>query len=111
MSYNYFLPLRVNKSNLALACHTINVVASLNTSSNESWGVSFGTSLHVRSDSSMVIHYHVSFADDLLVHLKHHLQGNEQVGSSTYYTNIKLMFLSMFAICWVEREGFMLYWS
>ena len=77
MTYNYSLPLRVNKSNLALACNTINAVASLDTSSNESQGVSFGTSLHIKRGPSMVIYFQVTSADDLLVHLKHHLQGNE----------------------------------
>ena len=77
MTYNYSLPLWVNKSNLALACNSTNTVASLNTSSNESQGVSFIASLHVKRGPSMVIFYHVTSADDLLVHLKHHLQGNE----------------------------------
>ena len=94
MSYNYSLPLRVNKSNLASACNTTNTVASLNTSSNKSQGVSFGTSLHVNRGPSMVTFYHVASADDLLVHLKHHLQGNERVFSSTNDTNIQLRFLS-----------------
>ena len=76
MTYNYSLPLRVNKSDLALACNTTNAVASLNTSSNEAQGVSFIISLHVKRGSSMVIYLHVTSADDLLVHLKHHLQGN-----------------------------------
>ena len=94
MIYNHCLPLRVNKSNLALACNTTNTVASLNTSSNESLGVSFGTFLHVRRGPSMVIYFHVTSADDLLVHLKHHLQNNEHVLSRKNDANIELMFPS-----------------
>ena len=45
MIHNYCLTLKVNKCYLALACNTINSVASLDTSSNESWGVSYGIPL------------------------------------------------------------------
>ena len=94
MTYNYSLPLRVNKSNLALVCNTTNAIDSLNTSSNEAQGVSFITSLHIKRGPSMVIYFHVTSANDLLDDLKHHLQSNERVFSRTNDTNIQLRFLS-----------------
>ena len=72
--YHSFLPLKVTKKNLELACNTTNVMASLEVSTDMCHGISFSTLLEVQRGTSMVIYFYVTTVEDILLHLRHHLQ-------------------------------------
>ena len=91
MLYDSFLPLKLTKKNLELACNTTNVLTSLDTYTDVCRGISFGTFSEVERGPSMIIYFYVTTVEDILLHLRHHLQDYKSALSDKKNANLVIV--------------------